>query len=99
MRQISNSSTIHTVTSGSENWETYDDASEPEVDASDVYYAKLRAAHGKRLATDDPQKGVMVGKKIKGTRNVGSEEMVEDGGQVLRIHGSDGGWTDDIEPY
>ena len=99
MRQISNSSTIHTVASGSENWETYDDASEPEVDASDVYYAKLRAAHGKRLATDDPQKAAIVGKKIKGIRNVGSEEMIEDDGQVLRIKGSDDGWTDDMEPY
>ena len=99
MRQISNSSTIHTVASGSENWETYDDASEPEVDASDVYYAKLRAAHGKRLATDDPQKSTIVEKKIKGIRNVGSEEMIEDDGQVLRIQGSDDGWTDDMEPY
>lgn len=41
VRQISNTST---VVSGSENWETYDDNSEPEVDASDTYYAKVRAA-------------------------------------------------------
>ncbi|KAK3996042.1 anaphase spindle elongation protein 1 [Cladorrhinum sp. PSN332] len=46
-RQISNSSnnsTVSTVVSGSENWETFDDQSEPEVDASDDYYAKVRAA-------------------------------------------------------
>ncbi|KAI0400385.1 microtubule associated protein-domain-containing protein [Xylaria palmicola] len=49
-RQISNTST---VISGSENWETYDDNSEPEVDASDAYYAKVRAARGKRFTPED----------------------------------------------
>lgn len=54
-RQISNASTAvsgisnaSTAISGSENWETYDDNSEPEPDASDAYYAKLRAARCKR---------------------------------------------------
>ncbi|KAL1956419.1 hypothetical protein VTO42DRAFT_7305 [Malbranchea cinnamomea] len=46
----SNTSTINTVTSGSENWETYDDTSEPEADATEVYYAKLRATQDKRMA-------------------------------------------------
>ncbi|KAH8673831.1 microtubule associated protein-domain-containing protein [Xylariales sp. PMI_506] len=50
-RQISNTST---AISGSENWETYDDNSEPEQDASDAYYAKLRAARGKRFTPEDP---------------------------------------------
>lgn len=45
-RQISDAST---AVSGSENWETYDDNSEPEPDASDAYYAKLRATRGKRM--------------------------------------------------
>lgn len=49
-RQISNTST---VISGSENWETYDDNSEPEADASDAYYAKVRAARGKRFSPED----------------------------------------------
>ncbi|KAI0802548.1 microtubule associated protein-domain-containing protein [Xylaria sp. FL0064] len=49
-RQTSNTST---VISGSENWETYDDNSEPEADASDTYYAKLRAARGKRFTPED----------------------------------------------
>ncbi|OTB00122.1 hypothetical protein M426DRAFT_15772 [Hypoxylon sp. CI-4A] len=49
-RQISNTST---VVSGSENWETYDDNSEPEADASDAYYAKVRAARGKRFTPED----------------------------------------------
>ncbi|KAK3379778.1 microtubule associated protein-domain-containing protein [Lasiosphaeria ovina] len=49
-RQISNTSTI---VSGSENWETYDDNSEPEADASDAYYAKVRAARaGKRMTPE-----------------------------------------------
>lgn len=48
-RHISNTST---AVSGSENWETYDDHSEPEMDASDSYYAKLRAARGKRMTPE-----------------------------------------------
>lgn len=50
-RQISNTSTVVT---GSENWETYDDNSEPEADTSDAYYAKVRAARGKRFTPEDP---------------------------------------------
>lgn len=44
-RQISGTShaSNSTAVSGSENWETYDDNSEPEMDASNAYYAKLRA--------------------------------------------------------
>lgn len=100
-RQTSNSSTTPTVTSGSENWETYDDdTSEPEADASDVYYAKLRATHSKRFTPDDCQNLSMMGKKVKGIRGVGQEErMVEEDGQLIRIEGSDAGWTDDMETY
>ncbi|KAL2164315.1 hypothetical protein VTH06DRAFT_3531 [Thermothelomyces fergusii] len=46
-RQSSNassSSNNSTVVTGSENWETYDDNSEPEEDLPDVYFAKIRAA-------------------------------------------------------
>ncbi|CAK7266610.1 Microtubule bundling protein [Sporothrix epigloea] len=49
VRHISNTST---TVSGSENWETYDDYSEPEPDASEGYYAKMRAARGKRMTPD-----------------------------------------------
>ncbi|OIW33630.1 hypothetical protein CONLIGDRAFT_185945 [Coniochaeta ligniaria NRRL 30616] len=51
-RQISQTSSA--AVSGSENWETYDDNSEPEPDASDAYYAKVRAARsgGKRLTPE-----------------------------------------------
>ncbi|CRG83704.1 Anaphase spindle elongation protein 1 [Talaromyces islandicus] len=97
MRQASNS-TVQTA-SGSENWETYDDASEPETDASEVYYAKLRAAHGKRFAPDE-QNVIQMGKKMKGIRSVGSDErIIEHNGQFVRIEGSDGGWTDELETY
>ncbi|KKA30438.1 hypothetical protein TD95_005240 [Thielaviopsis punctulata] len=48
VRHVSNTSS---QASESENWQTYDDDnSEPEVDASDVYYAKLRATHGLHAA-------------------------------------------------
>ncbi|OAA38379.1 Microtubule-associated protein, MAP65/ASE1-type [Metarhizium rileyi] len=53
-RQISNNSHASTAVSGSENWETYDDNSEPEPDVSEDYYAKLRAARGKRY---EPEQG------------------------------------------
>lgn len=99
MRQISNS-TVQTATSGSENWETYDDASEPEIDASDVYYAKLRAAHGKRLAPEGQHEESLMGKKMRGIRTVGSDEQfLEQNGHVVRIEGSDGGWTDELDTY
>ena len=68
-RQISTTSSV--VASGSENWETFDDASEPEADASDAYYAKLRAggkgSAGKRFTPEgghtSPRGGP--GKKFK----------------------------------
>ena len=56
-RQISatsHSSHTSTLVSGSENWETYDDGSEPEKDATDTYYAKVRAARIKRI---EPENG------------------------------------------
>ena len=51
-RQISATSSATNTMSGSENWETYDDVSEPERDASEAYYAKLRAAREKRFTPD-----------------------------------------------
>ncbi|KAG5975251.1 hypothetical protein E4U55_007753 [Claviceps digitariae] len=51
-RQLSNTSHSSTAISASENWETYDDNSEPERDASEDYYAKLLAARGKRFAPE-----------------------------------------------
>ncbi|KAJ5585072.1 uncharacterized protein N7459_004872 [Penicillium hispanicum] len=95
LRQASNSSNTNTTVSGSENWETFDDASESEVDTSDVYYAKLRAAHGKRFAPDDSMD--LMGKKAKGIRSVSPDGPHP--GQVLRVAGSDTEWTEDFESY
>ncbi|KZZ93880.1 Microtubule-associated protein, MAP65/ASE1-type [Moelleriella libera RCEF 2490] len=53
-RQSSNTSSNSTAVSGSENWETYDDNSEPEPDVSEDYYARVRAARGKRF---EPEHG------------------------------------------
>lgn len=94
-RQTSNSSnpsTANTMTSGSENWETYDDASEPEADATEVYYAKLRATQGKRMAGGH---GQQFANKTRGIRPVRGEEAA----QIKTIDGSDDGWTDDMETY
>lgn len=98
-RQVSNSSTVITgnsANSGSENWETFDDdGSESEPDASEVYYAKLRAAHGKRFAPEDAQPLSLGGKKAKGIRSVSPDEPIIS----HSIRASDGEWTDDLEPY
>ncbi|KAM5444148.1 Microtubule bundling protein [Microsporum ferrugineum] len=93
-RQISNS-TIQTVTSGSENWETYDDASEPEADATEVYYAKLRATHGKRMGTPGELGG---SRKIRGIRGVSADDYESENTYSHRVDGSDA-WTDDLEQY
>ncbi|KAI9816854.1 MAG: hypothetical protein M1827_001499 [Pycnora praestabilis] len=98
-RQLSTTSTATNTASGSENWETFDDTSEPEMDATDVYYAKMRAARGKRYTPDGgytpPAAGY--GKKIKGIRALGqgTETVLEEGGQLVPISGSDAGWTDE----
>ncbi|KAL4787929.1 microtubule associated protein-domain-containing protein [Aspergillus varians] len=97
-RQVSNTSTVDTVTTGSENWETFDDGSESEGDASDAYYAKLCAAHGKRLAPEDHQQPIsLAGKKAKGIRSVSPDEPIDR--HMVRVAGSDNGWTDDMEAY
>ncbi|KAJ5894599.1 hypothetical protein N7495_006290 [Penicillium taxi] len=91
----SSSSATNTVTSGSENWETFDDGSESEADASDIYYAKMRAAHGKRYAPEDAMD--MMGKKSRGIRSVSPDGPHP--GQVLRVAGSDNDWSEDFETY
>ncbi|KAI2373143.1 Microtubule bundling protein [Ophidiomyces ophidiicola] len=94
-RQISNS-TINTVTSGSENWETYDDVSEPEIDASEAFYAKVRAVQGKKVGGEAHL--TFLGKP-QGIRGVGSDDdLAQDSFHVKRVGGSDG-WTDDLETY
>lgn len=98
-RQISTTSTSTTAASGSENWETFDDASEPEVDLSEAYYAKLRAAKtGKRFEPEGgyaPPRGGP-GKKAKGVYGAGisGQTVIEEGGRRL-VTGSESAWTDE----
>jgi len=98
-RQISATSTTNNTVSGSENWETYDDASEPEPDASEAYYAKLKAARGKRFTPDGgyalPHAGQT--KKLRGIRGVGGAEgnLMEEGNRRVVPAGSDASWTDE----
>ena len=99
-RQISTTSTTTTTASGSENWETFDDASEPEVDASEAYYAKMRTAKtGKRFTPEGgytPPRGGP-GKKFRGIYGTGgrTETVVEEGPGIQYPAGSDAGWTDE----
>lgn len=97
-RQISTTSTLTTIASGSENWETFDDASEPEVDVSDAYYAKLRAAKtGKRFTPDGgytPPRGAP-GKKFKGVHSAGHSQVVIKDTTGRLVSASEAGWTDD----
>lgn len=51
-RQISTTSASASAISGSENWETYDDASELEMDACDAMYAKVKAPSAKRYTPE-----------------------------------------------
>lgn len=95
-RQISGNSMTSTNISGSENWETYDDNSEPEVDASDAYYAKLRAARSKR---HEPELGhrptSSQSKRIRGIpppATYGGPVMIDNDGNRI-ISGSE--WTDE----
>ncbi|KAI0202249.1 microtubule associated protein-domain-containing protein [Astrocystis sublimbata] len=92
-RQISNTST---AISGSENWETYDDNSEPEPDASDAYYAKLRAARGKRFTPEDGYTNAQntQAKRFRGIPSgmQGTHETVDAEGNRI-ISGSE--WTDE----
>ncbi|KAI0128814.1 microtubule associated protein-domain-containing protein [Xylariales sp. AK1849] len=92
-RQISNTST---VVSGSENWETYDDNSEPEPDASDTYYAKVRAARGKRFTPEDPYSRSQANqakrlRAIPPSMHAGHGTVDNEGNRI--ISGSD--WTDE----
>lgn len=99
-RQISTTSTSTTAASGSENWETFDDASEPELDASDAYYAKFRAAKsGKRFTPEGghtPPRGGP-GKRFKamyGGSAHPQKDVEEVDGRRL-VTGSESAWTDE----
>lgn len=95
-RQISGTSHSSTNISGSENWETYDDNSEPEPDASDMYYAKLRAARGKRFEPEQGHRPTSShAKRIRGIpagAPYGGGVMVDENGSRI-VSGSE--WTDE----
>ena len=101
-RITSNASSTSQAVSGSENWETYDDASEPEPepDASEAYYSKLKAAHGKRGAPGSgyPSPRPNQAKKMRGVYEGGQgqnvQAFVDEGGRIVPS-GSDAGWTDE----
>jgi protein regulator of cytokinesis 1 len=95
-RHISNTSSATTNISGSENWETYSEISEPEPDASDAYYAKLRAARGKRFTPDDAYPRGNTIKKQKGIPpygHAGHAYTDADGNRI--VSGSEANWTDE----
>ncbi|KAI6710174.1 hypothetical protein JHW43_007306 [Diplocarpon mali] len=89
-RQISNTSNNTTV-SGSENWQTIEDDSEPEADASDAYYAKLRAARSKRSTPEEYSQGGQL-KKQKGIPPYNNRPGLID---ARVISGSEANWTDE----
>lgn len=92
-RQISNTSHSTTV-SGSENWESIQDDSEPEQDATEAYYAKLRAARsGKRFTPEDYPQGVPQPKKQKGYPAYAPRAGLEEEPRI--VSGSDANWTDE----
>ncbi|KAK0673858.1 microtubule associated protein-domain-containing protein [Cercophora samala] len=92
-RQVSDTSTIVSGVSGSENWETYDDTSEPEVDVSEAYYAKVRAAQ--QTMGFGTIRGIQ---KLRGVpppmdrQHAGHVVVDEDGNRILSA-GSE--WTDE----
>jgi protein regulator of cytokinesis 1 len=99
-RQISGTSNSTTAASGSENWETFDDASEPEVDTSEAYYAKLRAAKAAKRFTPEggytpPHSGPA--KRFKGLYGGGnhSQAVTQEGNGRVVPSGSEAGWTDE----
>ena len=95
-RQISTTSTTaSTAASGSENWETFDDASEPEVDASEAYHAKLRAAKGGKRNVPEGGYTPPTGKKFRGMYRTTQATVVEEGTGRRVLGGSEAGWTDE----
>lgn len=102
-RQISNTSSATTGISGSENWETYSEISEPEEDASEAYYEKLRAARVKRFTPEDghppPQGGPQ--KKQRGLPPYGAHagHAVTDAHGNRIISGSEANWTTDEDAF
>jgi protein regulator of cytokinesis 1 len=92
-RQISNTS--NATVSGSENWQTIEDDSEPEQDYSEAYYARLRAARaGKRFTPEDYPQGGQV-KRQKGIPPYSARAAIVDTEGNRIVSGSEANWTDE----
>lgn len=93
-RQTSNTSsnlTTGTTASGSENWETFSDASEAEAerDARDAYHTKV---YGKR--TGGPYGHMAPPAKMRVQERI--EERDEN---AVRVNGSDAAWSECSETF
>lgn len=106
IRQISNesSNSNSTVITGSENWETYDDNSEPEDEAPGAYYAKIRQSRNGDSAeyAVDPYarytvSGQQAMKRLRGIPPAQQPQVMvdEDGNRIFS--GSE--WTDEDAGY
>lgn len=100
IRQISNESSYSnsTVVTGSENWETYDDNSEPEEDdVSGTYYAKIRQPRMPAEPYSRLNAGSQQGKRVRGIPPAQPQQfMMDDDGN--RIY-SNSEWTDEDAGY
>lgn len=98
-RQASNTSSVmsagaSSAVSGSENWETYTDTSEnDEADATDAYYAKVKAQQMRQYQQQQgfkrpaqQQFGASTTKRMREHQQAHFEPVAE---------GSEAGWTDD----
>ncbi|KAL1837085.1 hypothetical protein VTJ49DRAFT_4295 [Mycothermus thermophilus] len=104
IRQISDTSTVVTGASSSENWETYDDNSdEPEEDLTDVYFARMRAARAsqqlhrhqqiERAVTPEDPAGLGRSQSLQVKRI--RPQAAQDSGRMA----SGGDWVDEEECY
>ena len=102
-RQVSTTSSV-TGASGSENWETFDDASDQEIDPNHAYHHQARKPpHGgaaKRFTPDGghtPPRGGPAGKKFKAIYGATAhpQTIVEEEGGRRMVTGSESAWTDE----
>ena len=100
-RQTSNTSSVMSNSqngsqvSGSENWETYTDASDTEEqDATDAYYAKVQASQQKMKQQYAPIKRPGTAAGHVGANKRYQQTIVEER-ENGTVEGSDAGWIDD----
>jgi len=96
-RQFSNTSSVATTTvSGSENWETFDDTSEPEDDGN--YYAHRHPSHTKRYIPEDgyaPPRNNMTKRQRSLEPGAGAGHELMATHEPRMISGSEANWTDE----